>query len=73
MSVSERLLLSMPDYETRGIKCKHIFAVEYAISRECNCDGSVTVNGADDGPKDSRLTYFQNWIARTRDRHRFLD
>lgn len=30
---------SCPDHETRGVKCKHIFAVEYVIQRERNADG----------------------------------
>ncbi|MHB1424377.1 MAG: SWIM zinc finger family protein [Gemmataceae bacterium] len=32
-----------PDYETRGGKCKHIFAVEYAIRREQNADGDTVI------------------------------
>src|SRR5438046_278939 len=29
-----------PDHETRGCKCKHIYAVEFALRREENEDGS---------------------------------
>jgi hypothetical protein len=32
-----------PDHETRGLKYKHIFAVEFAIRRRQNRDGSTTV------------------------------
>jgi hypothetical protein len=32
-----------PDHETRGLKCKHIFAVEFAMKREDHRDGSTTV------------------------------
>jgi transposase len=32
-----------PDHETRGLKCKHIFAVEFAVKRKQNRDGSTTV------------------------------
>jgi transposase len=35
-----------PDHETRGVKCKHIYAVEYAVQREQHADGSVTVTEA---------------------------
>ena len=28
------------DHETRGGKCKHIFAVEYVMRRESNADGA---------------------------------
>ena len=31
-----------PDHETRGTKCKHLFAVEYTMSREATKDGTVT-------------------------------
>jgi hypothetical protein len=34
---------TFPDHETRGVKCKHIFAVEYAIRSEEHCDGTATV------------------------------
>src|SRR5208337_1652291 len=32
-----------PDFETRGCRCKHIYAVQYAIQREEHPDGSTTV------------------------------
>jgi len=34
---------SCPDHETRGLKCKHLFAVEFAMKREERDDGSTTV------------------------------
>jgi len=34
---------SCPDHETRQVKCKHIFAVEYVIRREEHAGGSATV------------------------------
>ncbi len=52
-----------PDHETRGCKCKHIFAVEYAIQRERNGDGSVTVTEAVRVTAAKRTTYPQNWSA----------
>jgi transposase len=44
---------SCPDHETRGVRCKHLFAVEYTISR--NADGSTT--------ETLKLTYSQDWRA----------
>src|ERR1700730_16509403 len=44
-----------PDHETRGVKCKHIFAVEYAIRRESHGDGhhgNRNGHGARDDPED---------------------
>lgn len=32
-----------PDYEARGDKCKHLFAVEYTLLRETNAQGETTV------------------------------
>ena len=31
-----------PDHETRGGRCKHIYAVEFVMEREENEDGSIT-------------------------------
>ncbi len=45
------------DHETRGVKCKHIFAVEYAISRERNSDGSTTVTETVTVQKTVKRTY----------------
>jgi transposase len=33
---------SCPDHETRGLKCKHLFAVEFAMKREEHLDSSTT-------------------------------
>jgi len=45
-----------PDHELRGVKCKHIIAVEYVIQRECHADGSTTITETNDsagnGSKD---------------------
>jgi transposase len=51
-----------PDYETRGCKCKHIYAVEYVIQREQNADGSTTVRETLTVTKE-RKTYKQDWPA----------
>ncbi len=53
-----------PDFETRGVTCKHIFAVTYVMKREQNADGSefvtktLTVTATTE-----RVTYGQNWRA----------
>ncbi len=46
-----------PDYETRGIKCKHLYAVEYTIGHSTNARGETTVT------ESVRVTYRQNWAA----------
>lgn len=46
-----------PDYETRGIKCKHLYAVEYTIRHSVNSKGEATVE------QTMRVTYRQNWAA----------
>lgn len=66
-----------PDHETRGVKCKHIFAVEYAISREHNRDGSVTVTETVTIQQAVKKTYPQNWsaynTAQTHEKEKFRD
>ncbi len=68
---------SCPDHETRGVKCKHIFAVEYAISRERNSDGTTTITETRSVRETVQRTYPQNWTAynaaQTHEKERFLD
>ena len=52
-----------PDYETRLVKCKHVWAVEYVIQRETNDDGSTTVTERVRVTETVRRTYPQNWPA----------
>lgn len=47
-----------PDFESRKLPCKHIFAVEYTIQREENSDGETTIT---ETLKISRKTYSQDW------------
>ena len=55
---------SCPDHETRGVKCKHIFAVEFAIKREHSEDGTVTETKTVTVTETvERKTYPQNWPA----------
>lgn len=48
---------SCPDFETRGVRCKHIHAVEFTIIRQTAPDGTVTET------RSVRVTYKQNWPA----------
>ena len=43
------------DFKERGIRCKHIFSVEFTIRK--NKDGSTTIT------QTKRITYPQNWKA----------
>lgn len=52
-----------PDHEVRQVKCKHIFAVEYAIQRETVSDGKATVIKTTETVKVARVTYSQDWTA----------
>ena len=46
-----------PDHETRGQKCKHIYAVEFSVQHEVRPDGTHSVT------KTVRVTYGQDWPA----------
>ena len=45
------------DYKERGIRCKHIFSVEFTITKQMSKDGSTTITTT------KRITYPQNWKA----------
>jgi transposase len=66
-----------PDHETRGVKCKHIYAVEYVIQREENEDGTTTVTETLTTVETHRKTYPQNWpaynAAQTHEKSHFQD
>lgn len=51
----EKSVCNCPDYLERDAKCKHIFAVEYAVERSTNSDGSVSIT------RTKRITYAQDW------------
>jgi hypothetical protein len=52
---------SCPDFELRGLPCKHLIAVEFVIRRETKPDGSVIETRA------ARVTYPQSsWAAYNR-------
>ena len=48
-----------PDHDTRGVKCKHMFAVEFVQTRERNMDGTETVTRT--FKVTERVTYKQDW------------
>lgn len=48
------------DFASRGIKCKHIFAVEITVEKQTNLDGSTTIT------QTKKITYPQNWSAYTK-------
>ena len=56
----EEKTCSCPDFETRGLPCKHQFAVEYVRREETLPDGSTVVTEA------VRVTYPQDWPAYNR-------
>jgi hypothetical protein len=64
------------DHETRGVKCKHIFAVEIVRKREENADGSETVTNNVTITETVRKTYSQVWpaynAAQTHEKEKFL-
>lgn len=45
------------DFKERGIRCKHIFSVDFTITKQINKDGSTTIT------QTKRITYPQNWKA----------
>lgn len=54
---------SCPDYETRQVKCKHLWAVEYVMERETSADGVVTETETVKVTSVRRETYQQDWPA----------
>jgi transposase len=72
---------SCPDHENTGLKCKHQFAVEFTVQRECK---TVTETQADGSTKTTvtetvtvkRKTYPQQWpaynMAQTKEKAIFL-
>src|SRR5882724_7539121 len=66
-----------PDHETRGLKCKHLFAVELAMKREEHPDGSTTVTQTVTLTETiNNPTYPQDWpaynAAQTNEKDKFL-
>ena len=52
------------DFDTRGLKCKHIFAVEFKTKQKVNPDGTVTVKQTTTiTERIKKVTYKQDWPA----------
>ena len=45
------------DHETRGVKCKHIYAATFVMRRDQNADGSTTVTESFDRHGDEGAHY----------------
>jgi transposase len=60
---AEKPTCTCPDHQTRGCKCKHIFAVEHVIEQRKNGDGTITVTEAMRVTAAKRTTYKQDWPA----------
>lgn len=65
----DKSICNCPDYQERGLKCKHIFAVEITITKQINDDGTTTIT--------KKVTYSQNWPAynksQTEEKSKFMD
>src|SRR5260370_23041746 len=58
----ERGYCSCPDHDALGIKCKHLFAVDFVIQRTLFPDGSETVTQTVTVKETiKRKTYAQDW------------
>jgi transposase len=72
----ERNYCSCPDHEALGIKCKHLFAVDFVIQRELFPDGTATVTQTVTVTEKIRKTYKQEWpaynAAQTNEKDKFL-
>lgn len=64
-----------PDHETRGVKCKHIFAAEYRLEHQDNGDGTATITETVQLTETVQRTYTQDWpaynAAQTNEKDRF--
>jgi transposase len=62
---------SCPDCQTRDVKCKHIWAVEYLLKKAVDKEGRKTIT------KTVKITYGQDWPnydkAQTKEREMFLE
>ena len=75
--MSETPTCTCLDFETRGVKCKHVFAAEYVIERERTPDGTTTVTETLRVTETARRhTYPQNWpaynAAQTNEKDQFM-
>ncbi len=65
-----------PDYTSRGLRCKHVYAAMFVQRREKGSDGSVTVTESLIVSATTQTTYSQSWAAyneaQTTEKDRFL-
>lgn len=59
---AEKCTCTCLDYETRQLRCKHIFAATFVMKRERNADGSTTITESVTVTQQRR-TYPQKWSA----------
>lgn len=63
VSLGDAPSCTCPDHETRGVKCKHIFAATLVMKREQNADGSTTITESVTFTATKQTTYPQKWSA----------
>jgi hypothetical protein len=63
MSGARGARCTCPDYETRGLDCKHVYAVRYVMEREQGTRGETTITRSVSVTETVRRTYPQNWPA----------
>jgi transposase len=51
----DKSVCNCPDFAERDSKCKHIFAVEFVVSKTIDSNGSVSIT------QTKRITYVQDW------------
>jgi transposase len=62
--MSETLSCTCLDHETRGVKCKHIYAASFVMQRKQYADGRTTITESlIVSETKQRTTYPQNWSA----------
>jgi transposase len=55
---ADKVTCTCPDFELRGLRCKHLFAVEFSRTVETKADGTTTVT---EKVTVTRKTYVQDW------------
>lgn len=66
-----------PDFETRGVTCKHTYAVQYSIKQKEHKEDSKTIAETIQLNQIRKQTYRQDWpaynAAQTSEKHRFQE
>lgn len=70
VTLDSKPFCTCPDFEKRGLPCKHIHAVEFILQQEERPDGTTVITQA------VRVTYSQDWpaynAAQTHEQERFV-